>query len=224
MLDYDPVTSIQKFPGVAMSKFGMNPYGEPTYRIVFAKSLRELICGQWGDGYNGARWVVKHEEYTRRFDKMLGQWIGKDCWILEQWQPPQVSREVWDLNFLILGPYPSQGDYEFVHAFLEAPPTASQVEKLITWSRYGRERYSVSELTNYRRGQLIAQEKQRDATTEDMIRNRLPAFGHLPMAAHGGSRGDKTWRPLKTAQELGLPSSSGMRTGKRVNRLIESAA
>jgi hypothetical protein len=223
MLDYDPVTSVQHFP-MDMSRFGKTPYGGALYRIVFAKSRRELICGVWPDGSNCAQWLVKYEQFTRRFDRISGKWIGKDCWVLEQWMPPQVSREIWDSQYLILGPYPSRGDYEFMHAFLEAPPTVAQVEKLITWSRYGREHNSANDLTVYRRSQLEAAQKTKDETTSDMIRERLPAFGHLPMAAHGGSRGDKTWKPVRTAEELGLPTTGGMRTGKHVRQLIESAA
>ncbi len=62
-----------------------------------------------------------------------------------------------------------------------------------------------------------------------MIRNRLPAFGSVPMIGRGGGRGSKTARTVRTAEELGLPTragllSNGARKHNAVTQLIESAA
>src|SRR6185369_11345620 len=85
-ISYDPVANIRHFP-IPMRRFGLNPYQEPLYRIVFAPSRRYLVCGEWPDGSNCAHWVIKH--------KNLG-----NLWIMEKWIPGEryagCTKEQWN--------------------------------------------------------------------------------------------------------------------------------
>jgi hypothetical protein len=202
MLTYDPVANLTHWP-MPMARFGLNPHGQPRYRIVLADSRRYLVCGEWPDGSNCAQWTVKHKNY-------LGYWI------LEQWKPAEYfcpgGKEVWDREYLTLGPWPVNGDYEFQHVFLEEPPSESLVEKLIAMARYGHENVSLSQLQRYHRDLAEKEQTQNRTIAEEMIRNKLPAFGSRPMSGRGGGRGTKNYQFLRTAEELGLPTQPGLRT------------
>jgi hypothetical protein len=199
MLNYDPVSTLRHYP-IAMSRFGLNPHGECLYRIVFAPSRRYLVVGQWPDGSECAHWIVKHKN------------VG-DSWIMEKWitaeefHPP--GKEDWDANMLSLGPWPSRGEYELCHVFPpHATPVDSNIEKLISWIEAGKG-ITLQENMNYHRQQDEAERDANRKLAEDLIRNRLPAFGSRPFAARGGTRGTKTAKILKTAEELGLPTAPG---------------
>jgi hypothetical protein len=205
MLSYDPVTAIRHFP-MAMGRFGTNPYNETLYRIVWAPSRRYLVYGEWPDGSVCARWQIK--------EKQAG-----DHWILEKWQSAEEYAgrpEWWDVT---LGPWPERGEYGLMHIFFESLPTEGQVEKLITWSRWGREHVSFREIRNFERDQLAKEKKYKTETTDMIIRNRLPAFGCRPFAGAYVSRGEKTKRLLHFAEDLGLPRKAGPATGKLAEKL-----
>src|SRR5271166_389493 len=102
ILSYDPVSSLRHWP-MPMGRFGHNPYSGNMYRIVFAPSRRHLVCGTWPDGSN-------HASYVKRYGNLGEQWI------MERWLPAmeyaKCSKETWDRDFLILGPWPERGEYE----------------------------------------------------------------------------------------------------------------
>ncbi len=223
MFEYDPKTSLQHFPAMPMAKYGINPYAENCYRVVYGGSRRHLVFGTWPDGSQCAHWV---RSYPQAKDPAIKNgWF----WILEGWRPAielhSPGRVHWEENLICLGPWPERGDYELIEVFSGAPPTSGLVEKLITWSRAGRERVSLAESMVYQRDAAILEKKQKGDMADALIRDRLPAFG--PRAFAGGSvrrRSHDEDRELKSAEELGLPTTPGMRSGKRISRLIKSAA
>ncbi len=82
-----------------LARFGNNPFGKPLYRMVRADSRREWIVGEF------------RPKYPR-----LGT-----SYVVEQWLPAEKygPRTVWEdakgeQGESLLGPYPDQGDYEFV--------------------------------------------------------------------------------------------------------------
>jgi len=193
--------NLNHFPVLGgMARYGLTPYGDPLYRIVFAPSRRYLVCGEWPDGSDCARWVVKHKN------------VG-NVWIMERWLPAEqyarCTREQWDLNMLALGPWPERGEYELCHVFDVAPPQDCCIDTLITWIEAGR-RIPFSETLVYQKKLNDAERKQKSDMADAMIRNRLPAFGGAPMVGRGGKRGSKTAKILKSAEELGLPTTPGL--------------
>jgi hypothetical protein len=87
--------------GALKKIFGSHLYGGPKYRVVWSEDRHEITYGQ------------KRKKYGE----------GKNRWILETYCPPDKygSRETWEsardeeTNELVLGPFPSEGDYE--HSF-----------------------------------------------------------------------------------------------------------
>jgi len=199
MLTYDPIAQLRHYP-VSMRKYGLNPYGEPLYRIVFAPSRRYLVCGEWPDGSNCAHWIVKH--------KNLG-----NLWIMEKWIPGEryagCSREVWNQNNLILGPFPDRGEYELCHVFEACGPEDCNLEKLVSVIEL---RHTPAEIRAWHQKDAEKEAKATRQTAEDMIRNRLPAYGGRAISSSRVSRSFKTAPLLLTAQEAGLPTKPGMRT------------
>lgn len=88
-----------------LARFGNNVHGKPMYRIVKASSREQWSMGEWRP---------KYPKYG-------------DAWIIETWCHPDKygSRDMWeeakdDQGRSLLGPYPEQGDYEFVIPVLDA--------------------------------------------------------------------------------------------------------
>ena len=198
MLTYDPVASLQYYPA-SMARFGQNPYSEPLYRIVFAPSRRYLVVGEWPDGANCAQWVIKH--------KNLG-----NIWIMERWRSAEdytkCSREHWNACMLMLGPWPERGEYELCHAFELSGPEDANLDKLVALIEHGRT-IRFYDTLNWHREDAAKEKKATQQLAEDMIRNRLPAFGGRALSYGTHGRSFKTARQLKTAQEVGLPIIPG---------------
>lgn len=200
MIDnYDPKASLRHWPA-PMARFGKNPYGENLYRIVFAPSRRMIAYGTWADGSRKARYIPKYPE------------IG-DQWILERWMTPYEytgrTPEQWKQTLTVLGPYPDRGEYEVSHVFEACGPTDANLTKLISWIEEGRKR-SWWENRTACQADSEADEKERKNLREAIIRDSLPAFGTAPLSGYGGGRGTKTAPILKSAEELGLPTTNTM--------------
>ena len=115
-----------------MSRFGLNPYGQPMWRIVFADSVRRLVGGRWPDGA---------EEY--RMAKVYTGPHAKGRWVLESWISAEehtgCTCEEYPLKFQSPGcsitiqsePYPHEGTYVERHIFSVAGPEHFNIEQLI---------------------------------------------------------------------------------------------
>lgn len=73
--------------------FGMNPHGLPMYRMVRADSRRQWMTGEL---------APKYPKYG-------------DCYVIEKWCGPEKygDEKAWE-EAGTLGPFPREGDYEFV--------------------------------------------------------------------------------------------------------------
>jgi hypothetical protein len=95
-----------------LKKFGLNPYGQPNFRVVWGPSRQKLIGGFWED--NG------HHEYRRTVKYSLDP-----KWVLERWRPASIygDPKTWETQtttpdgFFGIGPFPAHGEYESVQAF-----------------------------------------------------------------------------------------------------------
>ena len=203
ILSYDPATSLRHWP-MPMSRFGTNPYGDNLYRIVFAPSRRHLVCGEWPDGSNQAQYVKKYPA------------VGEQ-WIMERWLRAEdyakCTKEFWDREMLILGPWPERGEYELCHVFEACSPENASIEKLIQWVELGRQT-SFYDTQQWHKSDAEKERKDIGNQQDAMIRNWLPAFGAAPMSARGTVRSQKAMPITRTAEELGLPTQGGMRRTK----------
>jgi hypothetical protein len=157
------------------------------------------VCGTWPDGSQKAVYVKKHHA------------VG-DQWIMERWLPAEeyakCSKDAWDRDLLILGPWPERGEYEVCHVFEAAPPDACNIETLVCLVEKSRA-VSFYDTQVHVRNQAAKEKKAIGDQQEAMIRNWLPAFGTRPVSGYGGSSSRKTMPILKSANELGLPTQGG---------------
>lgn len=174
-----------------MSRFGLNGYLDPLYRIVFASSRLHIVNYQADDGSWRAEWRPRYRS------------IG-DKWILEKWiSAPEyygMSRTRWEREYPNL-PWQARGEYEQVHTFETCSPADANLEKLIMWVNEGKKR-SRQDVKDAVRGEYDQETKDTQNEVDARIRNCLPAFGTVPMAGYGGGRGTKTDAIMRSAEEL----------------------
>lgn len=192
-----------------MGRFGQNPYQENMFRIVFAPSRMSLVCGTFDDGSTGGRWMPLYGH--------LG-----DKWILEKWLTPfefcRMTREQWDREMLVNGPFPDRGEYEHCHTFETCTPAEANLDKLIMWINEGKNR-SYDEIRAACEAKYQSEDRDVANMQESVIRDALPAFGTVPLVGRGGGRGTKTDRIRKTAAELGLPTRGGMSSNRSLQHV-----
>lgn len=117
-----------------MGRFGLNPFGAPMWRIVYADSVKHLVGGKWPDG---------HEEY--RLARAYTGPGAKGKWVLESWisafEHTGCTADQYRIKFQAPGcvttiqsePYPFEGTYVQRHIF---PGAVEGVEELIAkWHR-----------------------------------------------------------------------------------------
>jgi hypothetical protein len=97
---------------VGLDKFGLNPYGERNFRVIWAPSRTRIIGGFWED--------TAHHEYRR-----LPKYGTSPHWILERWRPAAMygTPQAWDREyvtpdgFYAVGPFPVHGEFESCEVF-----------------------------------------------------------------------------------------------------------
>lgn len=200
---YDPKTSLQLYP-MTMGRFGMNPWGEPMYRIVLAESRRFLVNGKKrGDGAIRAEWMPLYPHIVDEFGRCEGQYL------LEKWLDAftftGMTAEQWNRNpdMTALGPYPSRGEYAMC-GNTQFRPADTDIEKLIGMVNAGT-KYSWAEKVAACSLKAQREEDAKKALMTDIIRDALPVCGTEPLVAYGGHRGSKTAPILKSANELHMP-------------------
>ena len=204
ILEYDPAVNLRHYP-LPMRKYGLNPYGEPLYRIVFKDTRYHLVGGFWWDtGETAYHWVPKYDQV-------------KSPWILERWYTAseftRMSQSQWDSTmvdpisgWLTLGPYPSRGEYDLAWEFqggLEI--SSSDVDRIVGAVEVGRRR-SFQEVRDANSAEYEKEDRDTRASAESEIRDAVRPFGMAPISSLTGvARGSKTLPEMKTAEELGLP-------------------
>lgn len=195
--EYDPITSLRHWP-TPMSRFGKTPYGDNLYRIVFRDSRRHLVGGRWPDGTSGYHWVPKY----RSIDAP---------WIMERWRPESLTKSQWDRDmvdpvsgWLLLGPYPSRGDYELVWEFDKGVDSDS-LDRIVAFVENERGRRSFQDLRDRASGEYEADTREMDAARYGEIREAMTAFGGAPLSYGRHGRGTKTADPVLTAEQVGMP-------------------
>lgn len=134
---------------------GVNPYGEPNFRVIWGETRETWIGGEWvdtDDSGNEIRTVIE----CRRVQK----YVPADRWYLEKWMPPEHygSPETWNTQNIerddrgkpvmvngehvpSLGPYPSRGEYEMCYRLEKdgqyAPLEPGAIETIVQMIRCG---------------------------------------------------------------------------------------
>jgi hypothetical protein len=93
---------------------GLNPYGEPIFRLQWSTEPRTVIGGRWDkDGFVGYKEVPAA--------------AGVPCWALMVWEPRDVygSLDRWEMDYrdeetglLQCGGYPKHGRYRLLQRFI----------------------------------------------------------------------------------------------------------
>lgn len=187
----------------AMACYGLNPYGQPKFRIVFAPSVKTLVGGRFSDGFEGyrARPAYRH--------------IGNK-WIVEKWVSAQqhtggLTPIAYELKFrdpvsglCLTGPYPERGTWNWCHTFDGCDPVNENMDQLIGLLLKA-ERNDPRENQRAILDTLAKEEKADDAKRFDQCKELLPAYGIRAANIGGRVKATKSAPLMKSANELGLP-------------------
>jgi hypothetical protein len=193
-----------------MARFGLNPFHEPMWRIVFAPSAYKLVGGRWPDGVAEYRICPKYRD--------LGE-----VWILEKWisafedSGMTATSYQWmladsDTGLCPGGPYPHRGVYHHVHTFEAVAPGDCNLDWLVGIIAKAKNN-DPAQVKQAIEDHYAAKERARHKTGIDKIADARPAFGMRPASLPGaGVHTTKKFRFDLTANDLkGVP-----RNGARV--------
>jgi len=214
---------IQFWVGASLKHFGVNPYGEPLFRVVLKSSRYQLFGGTYVERDGGMltdREVMAAGRDTSIVRERAGyrwqrMYMGRDAYILEKWLSPLeytgMTPGMWDMFYkdeetglLSLGPYPSRGEYFNVWEFKPGYPAVSAVESAIRLCLYSR-KFTRREK---RDAMLEADKKDRlDKRNRnvDLILDSMPAFGLKPASSNPARKKAEDYKLRYAAHELGLP-------------------
>lgn len=197
---------------------GLNPFGEPMFRVVWGWNRLHPIHGQWSgmhvDVGDGREIDLETPIIETRMEP---KYLPADRWHLEMWRPPEDygSPETWgklgrevigDMTVDTSGPFPSRGEYELCYVlstnlmisgdFLELEgPVVEMLVLLIVKSR-------KETLTQHQRESAIRQriERERKARIQetcDALIDATPAFFDKPASMSYGPKSQKSdlWIP-----------------------------
>lgn len=185
-----------------MARYGVNPYGEPLYRLVYAPSVKKIVGGKFTDGHIGyrARPAYRH--------------IGPH-WVIEKWisavELTRMNEEQYNSAYRDLetglfptGPYPSRGVYHYCET-LSCNPAEANIDKLVMWLEHAKQ---VDPAANQRAllESLDKADKADDAHRLDWAKDKNRASGIRAANFGGMVKAQKSYPMEKSAKDLGLPS------------------
>lgn len=152
-----------------LEKFGLNPYGQPNFRVVWGPSRQRIIGGYWEDN--------QKSEYRARVKYSLDP-----KWVLERWRPASIYGDPfrWDRDtstqdgFLAIGPFPVHGEYESIVVFstgkgfegyVPLEPGMIEMTARLVWM--GRVQ-SYSNIYEIHKQEELAKEREQDSNFDQM--------------------------------------------------------
>jgi len=185
-----------------LRRFGLNPWGEPLYRVVWSESRWKWVGGEFHDGFRVVR------EY-----RQVPMYRSTARWILEVWKPTPVSPEQWARDeycpisgLMKSGPYPYKGEYwgsitveGLKKEYLEISPgivkffadLISKSTGVTPWEAFVAKRDAVE-----------AEQKALSKLRRAIISDAISAFGNSSYSgAHGKSK-EKTKNYLGKAMQM----------------------
>lgn len=216
-----------------MARFGLNPFHEPLWRIVFAPSVFSLVGGRWPDGVVEYRLRPRYRGLavdTRRDEDPDSPVYGvPEVWVLEKWisafEDSRMTESTYnfmladaDTGLLPGGPYPHRGVYTWVHTFEAVNPADCNLDWLVGIIAKAKNndpaqvKQAIDE--HYRK-----QEERRRRRSIDKLADNRPAFGMRPASLPGaGVHTTKKFRFDLTARDLrGMPRSGARVRPKKEN-------
>jgi hypothetical protein len=172
---------------------GINPFGEPNYRVVWGWNRLAWIGGKFEDRDEHSVLLRARIELRKE-----PKYPAVNRWHIERWVPPETygSPRQWyaqtierenGISIPALGPYPSRGEYE--HCFtLEGPrgefvqltPTvAEHVARAIEFSRHAPLPSARARLYERER----RDERHYEQWAYDVLDDAVPAFHQQPFVA-----------------------------------------
>ena len=196
-------TDSLKFSPIDMSRHGKNPFGENSFRIVWAPTRTMVVL-------DSSKRQVIVPKYR----------AAGEHWILEGWMSgfelTHCTPEQWKQHpaAATLGEYPTRGDYECAHVFEACTPDDANIDKLVMWINESRKRsYQENRLAS--KLEYEAQEKSQRNRNVDRLRDKCSSFLDAPISGGKVSRGTKTDALLRSAQEVNMPTEEGFHAGKK---------
>lgn len=196
-------TDSLKFSPIDTSRHGKNPFGENSFRIVWAPTRTMTIL-------DSSKRQVIVPKYR----------AAGEVWILEGWMSgfdlTHCTPEQWKNHpaAMTLGEYPTRGDYECAHVFEACAPDQANIDKLVMWVNESRTRtYQQNRFAS--KLEYEAQEKSQTNRNIDRLRDKCSAFLDAPISGGQVSRGTKTNALRRSAEELNMPTDEGFHISKR---------
>lgn len=141
-----------------------------------------------------------------------------NLWLLEKWRPcdeiTTISKEDWNSpnsEWLMQGPYPSDGDYEMAGLPLACDPASANIDKLIEWIEAGK-KFTPQQNALAIQNNLDKAESSKRKLIKDKIDDRLLPFGGEAWASGSSTRSKRNTKTVNikhSANELGLPTKPG---------------
>lgn len=223
--------NLQHLPIGSLKSLGTNPYAEPIFRVVWSESRYYLVGANHreydNDPVNDKTLNLRGKDPNLVRERAGYKWLplypGKPRWILEMWKSPfgftGCSKEQFELmyrdpitNLITLGPYPERGEYCQCSVNLSKQPTREEVIKMIYLIKAGWN-YTVAEKAAANRQTLEQNEKVKVNNFRDMFKDAQQAFNNNPSSIRPGKRTKERVRVDRTAQQAGLVSQAGFRSG-----------
>lgn len=184
-------------------RYGLGPFGEPRFRLVWAPARLERSGGFWCDFDSGR--LLRRRAALR----WMRKYPGEEAWLVEAWLPAAAygSPALWYSPISAggtlvptpagpiagLGDYPVFGDYEDIGARMYWYPSERHLTLAVDywlWQRHRRPANSVSALA--RRLSLAAERQVRSdrdyaAFCAEVLADADQAFHGAPMSGYGGA-------------------------------------
>lgn len=184
---------------------GVNPFGEPNFRLSWGYNRIVKIHGQWEEweparptgiaGPDGRPIVIPPRCKGSVIEtREVPKYLPGNCWHLEHWQSPESygSPETWGklgqevigcMTVDTAGPYPSRGDWELVFPMTSdgspqgqpIPLEASCVEAIIAMLQKSKD-FSMAMRIAAIKQRMEREEREKDARLIDVLSSGLPAF------------------------------------------------
>lgn len=174
---------------------GVNPYGEPNFKLMWMRNAYYMAGGQWAG--NGQVTIKGYRELPHSFDPGWGifQWNGPEKYGNSAVYYFQNCDE--DTGLQVLGEYPWQGRYELLHPLVyrgvvngrivtEILPLSSfLIDVVVPMIKM------ADSMTPYKkRAFMLDRKAKQDAEQvrqiEDGLADRFPAFGGATFSAERG--------------------------------------
>ena len=199
---------VQHLPGMKMARFGLRPNGEPLYRVVFSDSRTSLAGGRWPDGVCEYREMPLYDDHA---------------WVLEKWRSAvefagtreEYHREQYDADsgLLTLGPYPFDGEWQFVYTF-PFQPIFSMIA-IVVKGEQETAKLSPQEQMRGIMDPMLARRARQHQRIDDIFDESQNAFKNASAISGPGNRPINSKRNRRVddirfkygAEDLGLPMS-----------------